>query len=212
MTDTIPKPADSAAATAVPTWPRLTAVTHQVSPTAPLELELTYIGRSTHRTVPTEYLSRAVILSEAAQRALKIGKPIAVSVNPDGEHPLRLAVRPTGIVQELDDENRIADAAELLPAEFPCFTCHTMTSLIGPCAWCGEQHPFAREDIAHGAEQLTPIDETLERIFPEAELITAPTTTPTSEFRRRHLPWIITTAIVLPIEAAAVAGIYFALT
>ncbi|WP_416445483.1 hypothetical protein AB3K78_01315 [Leucobacter sp. HNU] len=215
MTNTsIKTAAENTDAVTVQTWPRLTAVTRQASETGLLlEVELTFVGKPIHRTAPTEYLARAVILNEAVQRARTISKPIAVWVNPDGDEPLRLAVRPSGIVQELDDENRISDASALVPAEFPCFSCFTPTPLVGPCLKCAEPHPFAREDVDGDAESLTPNDESLERHFPGVELHPAPgaTNSPvTSRFRRRHLPWIVTTAIVLPLEAAGV-GIYFLL-
>lgn len=188
----------------VPTWPRFTAVISEPSAEhSRVTIEMKFIGKPKTKTAPTAYLARAMILSAAASRAAEINRPIMVNVNPDSADPLRLAVRPSGIVQEVDEDNRIGDSQDLLPAEFPCFICFTKTTLIGACVKCEEERPFEREVPGKFLDHLTPEEEPLAEMFPDAEILPAvrvPKPAEKYRFRKRYIPLIIVASIGYAVE------------
>jgi hypothetical protein len=132
-------------------WPKITA-TLGAGSEGPAQGTLVINGvRHPCRAASTELL-RTGMIARCTATAITLGRPVRLEVievvQIDGRAPSRswtLAVRPDGIVQELDSRGRIVAAGDdLLPIEGPCRNCGTSTSVTSSrCTSCGTVEPLA---------------------------------------------------------------------
>lgn len=103
---------------------------------------------------PSTEVLRTGMIAKCTATAITLGRPVRVEVIEAGPDRARvsapswtLAVRPDGIVQELDSRGRIPEPGdELLAAEGPCRHCGRSTAVTAlRCAGCGGAEPLSVE-------------------------------------------------------------------
>jgi hypothetical protein len=86
---------------------------------------------------------RTGMIARCAAVAITLGRPVRLDVTDSGR-PLALAVRPDGVVQEIDGQGRIVPAeSDLLPITGPCRRCRQPGPVTAAqCTSCGVEDPL----------------------------------------------------------------------
>jgi len=127
-------------ATAVPPWPRLTAVLHSGT-------RATLVLNDTEHAceAPTGSRLRTGVLARAAAVATAADRPVRLRLVSGGGAQL-LAVRPDGAVHALSDDGMMAPEALPSPTDATCRRCDAAQPLAAPtCRSCGTVEPHRVE-------------------------------------------------------------------
>ena len=143
-------------------WPRVSA-TVQAAPSGAATGALTING--TERACAAESVEalRAGMIARCASIAASLGRPVRLDVT-EGTAVYRLAVRPTGVVQLVDDNGGIPSAEGLTVDEGRCRVCRRLQPVTSTsCAQCAAPEPLRVEvepiDIGADAPEAADVDQ-----------------------------------------------------
>lgn len=144
-------------------WPRITAALHgagqRIVHGGPVQLgSLTINGTERACEAPSVDELRTGMIARCVAIAVRLRRPVRLTVN-DGTQTWKLAVRPEGVVQLVDDAGMIPSAQGLSIHEGRCRICRRLQAVTEPvCVQCHTPEPHRVE--------VDPID--VQAVVPDA--------------------------------------------
>lgn len=144
-------------------WPRITAALHgagqRIVHGGPIQLgSLTINGTERACEAPSVDELRTGMIARCVAIAVRLRRPVRLTVN-DGTQTWKLAVRPEGVVQLVDDAGMIPSAQGLSIHEGRCRICRRLQAVTEPvCVQCHTPEPHRVE--------VDPID--VQAVVPDA--------------------------------------------